>query len=229
MYAKKRNCLESQKMKSRERKIIHNFPRKRNLHGWRKPGTELKGSTREMKDSHHSITQTETGLQKANESLQRKELRSKRADGATDRRSASECGRKRPHAPQISSQHHSTQPAHRPRWHSQTQDHQHQDLHTYFCIWGKNMLLYLMEPQIQQWQLVGYTDKEPGASLGFHSKQERHKGNIAQKPPEPPATGQKLSAAGSVIFCHRELSWPFFKHYWHSNSCSNTVRPSAAH
>lgn len=94
---------------------------------------------------------------------------------------------------------------------------------------GKNMLLYLMEPQIQQWQLVGYTDKEPGASLGFHSKQERHKGNIAQKPPEPPATGQKLSAAGSVIFCHRELSWPFFKHYWHSNSCSNTVRPSAAH
>jgi len=75
------------------------------------------------------------------------------------------------------------------------------------------MLLYLMEPQIQQWQLVGYTDKEPGASLGLHSKQERHKGNIAQKPPEPPATGQKLSAAGSVIFCHRELSWPFFKHY----------------
>lgn len=51
---------------------------------------------------------------------------------------------------------------------------------------GKNMLLYLMEPQIQQWQLVGYTDKEPGASLGLHSKQERHKGNIAQKPPEPP-------------------------------------------
>lgn len=87
---------------------------------------------------------------------------------------------------------------------------------THTSVSGENMLLYLMEPQIHQWQLVGYPDKGPGASLGLCSKQERHKGNIAQKPPEPPATGQKLSAAGSMISCRQELNWPFFKHYWHT-------------
>lgn len=44
------NCLASQKIKSRERKIIYEFSCERNLHGWRKQsGIELKGSTGEMR------------------------------------------------------------------------------------------------------------------------------------------------------------------------------------
>ena len=69
------NCLASQKIKSRERRIIYEFSCKRNLHGWRKQsGIELKGSTREMKDSHNGVIQRETGLQKTVKSLQRNEL-----------------------------------------------------------------------------------------------------------------------------------------------------------
>lgn len=63
----------------------------------------------------------------------------------------------------------------------------------------------------------------PETSLGLHSE---HRQNTAQRPPEPPATGQKLSTAGSMSFlpARTKLTPPlflfyfFFKAHWHTST-----------
>lgn len=71
----------------------------------------------------------------------------------------------------------------------------------------------------------------PETSLGLHSE---HRQNTAQRPPEPAATAQKLSTAGSMSFlpARTKLTPPLFFFFkgtlTYINSFSATSRPSAS-
>lgn len=181
-------------------------------------GIELKCSTREMRNSHNSVTQRETVLQKTDKSLQRNKMGCKWTDGVTETKSAFEFKRKSPCTPPVFRHEESMQPAHKQRWPRPDSGPQTAGP-TY--RWHAHLFPYLRKTWCYIWwnpksdnnSLVGVQRDGPEHHLNFTVNTQRKRGTKSSS-----YCSETIQSWQHSFSTRMDWADPFLKYYWHAST-----------